>query len=86
MLQQLNQPRVRYQYFDFHSECKHMRWDRISVLIEKMEEDLLKQGLVHFVHKVLPSTDERKQVLSPRLSQITASLAPAGYSEDKLHG
>lgn len=42
--QQLNHPKVRYQYFDFHNECKHMRWDRISVLIDKMEEDLVKQG------------------------------------------
>lgn len=43
-MQQLNLPQVRYQYFDFHSECKHMRWDRISVLIEQLEEDLKRQG------------------------------------------
>lgn len=35
---------VRYQYFDFHNECKNMRWDRINILIEKMQEDLLRQG------------------------------------------
>lgn len=44
---QLNHPNVHYQYFDFHNECKHMRWDRISVLIEKMEEDLINQGYFH---------------------------------------
>ncbi|KAH7929386.1 inositol phosphatidylinositol phosphatase [Leucogyrophana mollusca] len=44
---QVEIPEVKYQYFDFHNECKHMRWDRISVLIEKMEEDLVKQGYFH---------------------------------------
>lgn len=41
---QVEIPEVKYQYFDFHNECKHMRWDRISVLIEKMQEDLVQQG------------------------------------------
>ncbi|EGO02783.1 hypothetical protein SERLA73DRAFT_102758 [Serpula lacrymans var. lacrymans S7.3] len=46
-MSQVDLPGVKYQYFDFHNECKHMRWDRISVLIEKLEEDLLKQGYFH---------------------------------------
>jgi hypothetical protein len=37
-------PQVRYQYFDFHNECKHMRWDRISLLIDDLTEDLLRDG------------------------------------------
>lgn len=41
---QLNLPQVRYQYFDFHNECKKMRWDRISLLIDKLKDDLVKQG------------------------------------------
>ncbi|KIP01492.1 hypothetical protein PHLGIDRAFT_113019 [Phlebiopsis gigantea 11061_1 CR5-6] len=44
---ELNLPKVRYQYFDFHSECKNMRWDRISVLLDQMEEDLKQQGYFH---------------------------------------
>ncbi|KAL0950766.1 hypothetical protein HGRIS_007534 [Hohenbuehelia grisea] len=40
-------PQVKYQYFDFHTECKHMRWDRISLLIEKLEPDLLRHGYLH---------------------------------------
>lgn len=43
---QLSLPKVRYEYFDFHNECKHMRWDRISVLIEKLQHDLQRQGCV----------------------------------------
>ncbi|KAI0786098.1 SacI homology domain-containing protein [Abortiporus biennis] len=44
---ELNLPNVRYEYFDFHNECKNMRWDRISVLIDKVEPDLIKQGYFH---------------------------------------
>ncbi|OBZ79081.1 Uncharacterized protein C19F5.03 [Grifola frondosa] len=42
-----NVPKVKYEYFDFHTECKHMRWDRISVLISKLEDDLIRQGYFH---------------------------------------
>ena len=37
-------PNVRYEYFDFHTECKNMRWDRISVLLAKLEDDLNRNG------------------------------------------
>ena len=35
---------VDYQYFDFHAECKHMRWERISLLVDRLKEDLEKLG------------------------------------------
>ncbi|KAJ7275405.1 inositol/phosphatidylinositol phosphatase [Mycena haematopus] len=44
---QLNLSNVRYQYFDFHNECKNMRWDRISVLIDELETDLKRYGYFH---------------------------------------
>ncbi|OCH96696.1 hypothetical protein OBBRIDRAFT_830093 [Obba rivulosa] len=40
-------PKTRYEYFDFHNECKNMRWDRINVLIAKLEDDLTRQGYFH---------------------------------------
>lgn len=40
---------IRYQYFDFHNECKNMRWDRINILIEKMQDDLSKQGYGYYI-------------------------------------
>ncbi|KIK71360.1 hypothetical protein GYMLUDRAFT_148807 [Collybiopsis luxurians FD-317 M1] len=46
-IEQLNLSDVRYQYFDFHTECKNMRWDRISLLIDKLQVDLQKQGYFH---------------------------------------
>ncbi|KAL0576576.1 Phosphoinositide phosphatase sac1 [Marasmius crinis-equi] len=47
VIEQLNLPQVRYQYFDFHTECKNMRWDRISVLVDKVEEDIRRYGYFH---------------------------------------
>ncbi|KAJ7225879.1 SacI homology domain-containing protein [Mycena pura] len=44
---QLNLPSVRYQYFDFHNECKQMRYDRLSVLIDQLESDLKSHGYFH---------------------------------------
>ncbi|KAG6817615.1 hypothetical protein H0H87_006243 [Tephrocybe sp. NHM501043] len=41
---ELNLPNVRYEYFDFHDECKNMRWDRISVLTDILADDLEKDG------------------------------------------
>ncbi|KAF6766085.1 inositol/phosphatidylinositol phosphatase [Ephemerocybe angulata] len=41
---QLALPDVKYEYFDFHMECKKMRWDRISLLIDNIREDLEEEG------------------------------------------
>jgi phosphatidylinositol 4-phosphatase len=46
-LAQVDHPEVRYQYFDFHAECSKMRWNRISILVEEMEEDLTRNGYFH---------------------------------------
>nr|VWP01399.1 1,3-beta-glucanosyltransferase (EC [Ganoderma boninense] len=45
-----NVPRTRYEYFDFHSECSKMRWDRISVLLGKLEEELIQNGVGRYFH------------------------------------
>ena len=41
---QLEIPKVQYEYFDFHTECRRMRWDRISVLIDRIQDDIDVQG------------------------------------------
>ena len=48
VLRQLRMERVKYVYFDFHSECSKMRWDRLSRLIDQLKDDLLKQGYWDF--------------------------------------
>lgn len=37
---------IRYEYFDFHHECGNtgLRWDRLSVLLDRLSDDIRKQG------------------------------------------
>ncbi|CAL1547866.1 unnamed protein product [Lymnaea stagnalis] len=35
---------IRYEPFDFHKECKKMRWDRLSILMDRLEPDRKKFG------------------------------------------
>lgn len=43
-LANLKHPRIKYEYFDFHTECSKMRWHRISLLIDRLRDTLLSQG------------------------------------------
>ncbi|XP_076303943.1 phosphatidylinositol-3-phosphatase SAC1-like isoform X3 [Tachypleus tridentatus] len=36
MVQASKSPNIRYEAFDFHHECRKMRWDRLSILINKL--------------------------------------------------
>ncbi|TPX71110.1 hypothetical protein SpCBS45565_g01267 [Spizellomyces sp. 'palustris'] len=47
----LNEPRIRYVHFDFHHECRNMRWDRISVLLDDIRPELEQQGYFHIDDK-----------------------------------
>ncbi|GFO16307.1 phosphatidylinositide phosphatase sac1 [Plakobranchus ocellatus] len=35
---------IRYEPFDFHKECKKMRWDRLSILLDRLEPDRKRFG------------------------------------------
>lgn len=41
---ELDNSNVHYTYFDFHHECKGLRFDRVSLLLDRLEEDLYQQG------------------------------------------
>jgi phosphatidylinositol 4-phosphatase len=40
----LGNSRVHYTYFDFHRECRGLRFDRVQILIDKLDPDLTNQG------------------------------------------
>jgi hypothetical protein len=40
---------AHYIYFDFHTECRKMRFDRISVLIDRLAPALEEMGWFHSV-------------------------------------
>jgi len=39
MVNRVNNPSVRYESFDFHSECRKMRYDRLSILIDRLAHE-----------------------------------------------
>ncbi|KAI8391264.1 SacI homology domain-containing protein [Radiomyces spectabilis] len=44
VIEQLNDPRLHYTHFDFHNECKKMRWDRIQLLVDQLQNQLEEQS------------------------------------------
>lgn len=38
---------TRYEAFDFHHECRKMRWDRLSILVDRVRQDLVDMGSVY---------------------------------------
>ncbi|KAI4468153.1 phosphatidylinositide phosphatase sac1 [Holotrichia oblita] len=44
MIHSIGLSSVRYEAFDFHSECRHMRWDRLSILIDRLSFDQDEMG------------------------------------------
>ena len=43
----LGDPRIRFVHFDFHQECSKMRWERISLLLDEVDNELQEQGHCH---------------------------------------
>ncbi|GAA5877836.1 hypothetical protein JCM8547_002693, partial [Rhodosporidiobolus lusitaniae] len=60
-LEAMNNPRVHYTYFDFHKECKGLRFDRVSVLIDGLDEELTQQGYFYHDTTSSPGHPQRKQ-------------------------
>ncbi|CEG79846.1 hypothetical protein RMATCC62417_14262 [Rhizopus microsporus] len=44
IIEELNDPNLKYIHFDFHYECRKMRWHRVQLLIDELEQDLSQQG------------------------------------------
>jgi len=46
LIRKLRMNRVKYVYFDFHTECRKKRYGRLSLLTDRLKDDLLKQQYV----------------------------------------
>ena len=44
---QLNDPNIEYVWFDFHGECKKMKWENLSKLVAIVKEKMVSYG--HFM-------------------------------------
>ncbi|KAI8880064.1 hypothetical protein K501DRAFT_225568 [Backusella circina FSU 941] len=43
IVKELNNPQLRYIHFDFHHECRKMKWNRVQLLVDQLEPELRKQ-------------------------------------------
>ena len=43
LIKKLKMDQIKYIYFDFHAECRKMRFDRISLLLDRLGDELTKQ-------------------------------------------
>lgn len=43
IVKELNDPELKYVHFDFHHECRKMRWHRVQLLVDQLEQDLRDQ-------------------------------------------
>ncbi|KAF7411864.1 hypothetical protein HZH66_000760 [Vespula vulgaris] len=39
IVQRINNQNVRYEAFDFHAECRRLRWDRLNILMDRLTHD-----------------------------------------------
>lgn len=44
VVQRINNQNVRYESFDFHAECRRLRWDRLNVLLDRLSHELEQMG------------------------------------------
>lgn len=65
-VQGLNNPKLHYIYFDFHHECRNMKWHRVKLLIDHLTE----MGLSNtdYFHKILSADGGR--VVSEQKSTV----------------
>lgn len=47
LVKNLNDSQLQYVWFDFHGECKKMKWENLSKLVDIVKEEMFKYG--HFV-------------------------------------
>ncbi|KAL7412892.1 SacI homology domain-containing protein [Mrakia frigida] len=64
----VDEPKAKYIYFDFHKECKGMRFDRVQGLVEKLREGLDEEGYFHLSG---PVDSEGSSLVQPRKMQAS---------------
>ncbi|KAK3698605.1 hypothetical protein QZH41_014585 [Actinostola sp. cb2023] len=51
--------KLRYDAFDFHKECSKMRWDRLNILIDRLNNDLKKLGYCSLDRDTTINTEQK---------------------------
>lgn len=51
-------PDLKYVAFDFHHQCRNMRWDRLSILMDQINDDVQKNGFFFAEHGKIQKVQE----------------------------
>lgn len=75
LLKGLDDLGIAYNWFDFHHECRNMKWHRISILLDQLENELNEQGWVGCVAR-LPTRwlTAPRSFLDTRISTLPDAL------------
>ncbi|EGI61638.1 SAC1 phosphatase, partial [Acromyrmex charruanus] len=44
LVQRINNQNIRYEAFDFHAECRRLRWDKLNTLMDRLAHDQEQMG------------------------------------------
>ena len=66
--QELKDTDLKYVWFDFHGECKKMKWENLSKLVTIVKDELNNYG--NFVAKVNHGFDLRSEINDPKNTEI----------------
>lgn len=44
LVQRINNENIRYEAFDFHAECRRLKWDKLNTLMDRLAHDQEQMG------------------------------------------
>lgn len=62
MVQSLGDPNIDYVWFDFHGECKKMKWENLSKLVAIVKDKMISYG--HFIAEMQVGFGQRELINS----------------------
>lgn len=66
----LQDPNVEYVWFDFHGECKKMKWENLSKLVDIVKQKMFSYG--HFMAELQVGFGQR-ELISQETCQILST-------------
>ena len=62
LVKKLDMKDIHYEWFDFHHECRKMKWENISILVDKIKSKMEAQD--YFIAQLDHGLDERDKLNS----------------------
>lgn len=70
-----DESKVKYQYWDFHRECKGMRFDRVDELVGRLREDVEQEGWFQWEGPLAEVAEGRRDARKTQRSVVRTNCA-----------